>query len=247
MHEIAVQSLRPQRNAGEQRVRRRRVERVPAHVRESSATGRAARSCRPRRRIHPRPSVTSYSRPRSAINCMPTQMPRNGRPLPRTVCSSASTMPGTASRPRRQSAKAPTPGNTMRSARRTASGSLVTRIGCRCAGFARGALEGLSGGMQIARTVVDDRDGHARAPGFGKRSRRRPAATEERSVTAGGQRRNLSHRRARDPGVEKAPFRGLDIVGDDDPEIVPAPAEAWSAAGSPLQARSGSTPVPPRK
>ena len=67
--------------------------------------------------IQPRPSTTSYSRPRSAISCMPTQMPRNGRPFWRTVSFSASTMPGTASSPRRQSAKAPTPGSTTRSAR----------------------------------------------------------------------------------------------------------------------------------
>ncbi len=31
--------------------------------------------------IQPNPSVISYSRPRSASNCMPTQMPKNGRPF----------------------------------------------------------------------------------------------------------------------------------------------------------------------
>ena len=60
--------------------------------------------------IQPRPSVTSYSRPRSAINCMPTQMPKKGRALTRTVSFSDCTMPSSASSPRRQSAKAPTPG-----------------------------------------------------------------------------------------------------------------------------------------
>jgi hypothetical protein len=60
---------------------------------------------------------------------MPTQMPRNGRAFFRTVSFSASTMPGTASSPRRQSAKAPTPGSTTRSAAPTFSGSSVTRIG----------------------------------------------------------------------------------------------------------------------
>ena len=41
-------------------------------------------------------------------------------------------MPGISSSPRRQSAKAPTPGSTTRSARATFSGSLVTTIGCSC-------------------------------------------------------------------------------------------------------------------
>ena len=80
--------------------------------------------------IQPRPLVTSYSSPRSAMSCMPTQMPRNGRPRLWTRSLSASIMPSMASRPRRQSAKAPTPGSTMRSARATASGLLVTTIGC---------------------------------------------------------------------------------------------------------------------
>ena len=49
-------------------------------------------------------------------------------PLRITASFSASTMPGTASSPRRQSAKAPTPGSTMRSAVATASASDVTTI-----------------------------------------------------------------------------------------------------------------------
>ena len=106
------------------------------------------------------PAVVSYSRPRLAMSCMPTQMPRNGRPLPRTASVSASTMPGTASSPRRQSAKAPTPGSTMRSAFATA-----LRVGGDDdrlveSGLARGALEGLVGGMEVARAVIDDRDAH---------------------------------------------------------------------------------------
>src|SRR6185437_2463043 len=55
-------------------------------------------------------------------------MPKNGRPLRRTASSSASSMPDTAARPRRQSAKAPTPGSTMRSALRTSSASPDTLI-----------------------------------------------------------------------------------------------------------------------
>ncbi len=56
---------------------------------------------------------------------MPTQMPRNGRPAP-TERSIASRMPGTAASPAAQSAKAPCPGSTTRSAAATTAGSSVT-------------------------------------------------------------------------------------------------------------------------
>ena len=72
--------------------------------------------------------VTPNSSPRSAVSCAPTQIPRNGRSLSRTVLSSASRMPTTRSTPALQSAKAPTPGSTTRSAARTAAGSPVTEI-----------------------------------------------------------------------------------------------------------------------
>ena len=131
--------------------------------------------------IQPRPGVTSYSRPRSAINCMPTQMPKNGRPLlAHALLRARRSCRGCASSPRRQSAKAPTPGSTTRSARATSSGSLVTTIGCVVPALARGALERLGRRMQIAGAVVDDGDAHRWAPGSGNRpitsaARRRPA------------------------------------------------------------------------
>ena len=70
--------------------------------------------------IQPRPSIVSNSRPRSAISCMPTQMPRNGRPRT-NHCLLRAPLRGRGRRrgPRRQSAKAPTPGRTMRSAAAT--------------------------------------------------------------------------------------------------------------------------------
>src|SRR4051812_25077348 len=52
--------------------------------------------------------------------------------LPAHGLGQRSTMPGKASRPRRQSAKAPTPGSTTRSAARTASGSSVTAMASVC-------------------------------------------------------------------------------------------------------------------
>ena len=61
-----------------------RIERVPAHVRNLQV-GSDGRDPVDLARDPTQPSVTSYSRPRSAISCMPTQMPKNGRPLRRTV------------------------------------------------------------------------------------------------------------------------------------------------------------------
>ena len=78
--------------------------------------------------IQPNPGVMRNSRPRSAISCAPTQMPRNGRRFSRTLVSSASRMPATASTPALQSANAPTPGSTTRSAAATAAGSAVTSM-----------------------------------------------------------------------------------------------------------------------
>ena len=78
-------------------------------------------SRRSRRRSSRSPAVIACSSPRSAISCMPTQMPRNG--VPASVAASiASRRPGTAARPRAQSAKAPWPGSTMRSAAATVVG-----------------------------------------------------------------------------------------------------------------------------
>ena len=56
------------------------------------------------------------SSPHSARSWVHADTPKNGRPFFRTASSSAAVMPSTASSPRRQSAKAPTPGSTTRSA-----------------------------------------------------------------------------------------------------------------------------------
>ena len=58
---------------------------------------------------------------------MPTQMPRNGRPAEAEL-SMASRIPSTAHSPAAQSANAPWPGNTTRSAAATNAGSAVTVI-----------------------------------------------------------------------------------------------------------------------
>ena len=59
------------------------------------------------------------SRPREAISCMPTQMPRNGAPRFTLASVIASMTPERASSASMQAEKAPTPGSTMRSARAT--------------------------------------------------------------------------------------------------------------------------------
>ena len=76
-------------------------------------------------------------------------------------------MPSSASRPRRQSAKAPTPGSTMRSARYTVSGSRVTTIFSGTCHAARRALERFRRRVQIAGAVVDDGNAHREPPGSG--------------------------------------------------------------------------------
>ena len=119
--------------------------------------------------IQPSPSVTSYSRPRSARSCMPTQMPKNGRPFFSTASSIASTMPSTASSPRRQSAKAPTPGSTTRSARCHRARIVGYDNRLIEADVMRGALERLGRRVQVAGAVINDRHGHLAAPGSGNR------------------------------------------------------------------------------
>ena len=106
-------------------------------------------------------------------------------------------MPATASSPRRQSAKAPTPGSTTRSARATASGSLVTTIGCVERRLARGALERLGGRVQIAGAVIDDGDGHRGAPGSREQADDvRMTGVGRRSSGGAARRRRRRQRRA---------------------------------------------------
>ena len=85
----------------------------------SSGRGRRAsiRTTSPRDPAEARRLADARS-PRLAIICMPTQIPRNGAPSAIARRSIASNSPARAISPARQSAKAPTPGSTIRSARR---------------------------------------------------------------------------------------------------------------------------------
>ncbi len=129
--------------------------------------------------IQPRPSVTSYSRPRSAISCMPTQMPRNGRPLPRTRFLER------LDHARHRIEPAPAIGEGADAGQHHAVGA-AHRVGIAghhdrlgVPALARRALERLGRRMQIAGAVIDDGDAHRGAPGSGNRpmtSERRPSA-----------------------------------------------------------------------
>jgi hypothetical protein len=76
--------------------------------------------------IQPKPGVSLYSWPVVASICMPTQIPRKGTARVSTASVTASAMPDRPNNWSRQWGKAPSPGSTTRSARRTASGSEVT-------------------------------------------------------------------------------------------------------------------------
>ena len=76
--------------------------------------------------------------------------------------SSASAIPSKRQHPARQSAKAPTPGSTIRSASRTASGDALTTM-VSPPFLTRGALERLGRRAQIPGPVIDNAGGHSGA------------------------------------------------------------------------------------
>ena len=108
--------------------------------------------------IQPNPSVTSNSRPRSLKSCMPTQMPRNGRPpCGRTVLERFA-------HPRYgiEPALAVGIGADARQHDAIGAGDILgpradDDFGCRPA-FTRRPFEGLGGGVKISRPVIDDDD-----------------------------------------------------------------------------------------
>ena len=179
-----MQAVRAGLDAVEHRVVALRVQGVPAHMGDLQAPDRPARSALTSPPIQSRPGLVSYSRPRVAMSCMPTQMPRNGRPrrapprsAPRPCRARRRARAGNPRRRRRPAARS-------RSARRTRVGIGGDRDGLGEARLARRALEGLGGRVQVARAVIDDRDAHRPRSASGKRpitgvgARRRPATDE---------------------------------------------------------------------
>ncbi len=100
---------------------------------------------------------------------MPTQMPKNGRPLRCTASSSASTMP--ADRIEATPAIGEGADAGQHHAVRTRHHARILRHHDRLieAGFMRRAFERLRGRMQIAGAVIDNSDAHRCAPGSGNR------------------------------------------------------------------------------
>ena len=78
MDEIGVQPVVAGRDAVEQRMRAVSRESCSSRSAESSAPGRLGVISFTSPAIQPKPLVTVFSRPRSDISCMPTQMPRKG-------------------------------------------------------------------------------------------------------------------------------------------------------------------------
>ena len=204
--------------------------------------------------IQLKPSVVTCSLPRVAINCMPTQMPKNGRALTRTASVIASSMPSSESRPRRQSAKAPTPGSTMRSARNTASGSRVTTIFCGSSMRPRGALERLRRRVQIAGAVIDDGNAHRDPPGSGNNPMMPPCGSGggfEKGWpgtlrVGGGPPRSTARWSLVEaallggPAIEEAALGGFFVIGHDDVELAPfAPRQRPALQAWPLRVPSG--------
>ena len=127
---------------GEQHRARRRRHGVPAHVRQHAASSRSTVPGHA-----PQPSVQiPCSAPAANSTCMPTQMPRTGRPSSSRRAISLS--PPTARRPAMQAANAPTPGTARPSHSSAASASAVTSTSAPDPG--QRAL----GGAQVPRAVV---------------------------------------------------------------------------------------------
>ena len=138
-------------------------------------------------------------------------------------------MPGISSSPRRQSAKAPTPGSTTRSARATCVRIAGDHDRLVVPALARGALEGFRRRVQIAGAVIDDGDAHRWPPGSGNR----PMTSDG----DGGPRRTGvlnsvgSRRRGRRIGARASPTRAkkrrsahFRVVADHEAERLPAAA-----------------------
>ncbi len=136
----------------------------------SSARDRPARSASRRRAIQPRPvrrrRIRGRARPSAACR----------RRCRGTACRlgmhrllSASTMPGTASRPRAAIGEGADAGQHDAVGAATASGSAVTTIGRSCPASRAARSKALRGRVQVARAVIDDRDASSRAPGSGNR------------------------------------------------------------------------------
>ena len=174
------------------------VQFVPAHLRQPQRGGPAP-SPRSRPRSSRSPGVIACSSPRSAMSCMPTQMPRNGVPLGTRIQHRLAQ-----ARDRGEPARAVGEGALARAARcgrraATARGSAVTATRGGRPSRSAASAQRARGRGEVAAAVVDHRDLHARRPagsdpGAGpaaapaRRPRPRPATTWAKQETAPRQR-----------------------------------------------------------
>ena len=143
-------------------------------------------------------------------------------------------MPGTASRPRRQSAKAPTPGSTTRSALATTPGSCAHHD--RLDPFRPRAPRARrpSRPMQIAGAVIDDGDAHRWLPAR-ETARSRRTVRDAAAAACGGRGAVLRPGGARCAGLLPQPrqrrsaVRHLRVFAADDADIAPAAARQRQA------------------
>ncbi len=117
--------------------------------------------------IQLKPSVVTCSLPRVAINCMPTQMPKNGRAFLRTASVIASTMPSTRIEPPAAIGEGADAGQHDAVGAIGHFGIAGYHDLLRILHAARGALERFRRRVQIAGAVIDDGDAHRDAPGCG--------------------------------------------------------------------------------
>ncbi len=163
MHEIGVQALRAGGDAVQQRVRSRDVSvfQPMCGIFRLGSLGRIGATSPA---IQSRPATISCSSPRVAINCMPTQMPRNGRPRLRTALLERLDHAGDRVEPASAIGEGADARQHDMVGARDVLGSRGDHDLAREPGLARGALEGLAGGVQIARAVIDDGDAHLSLP-----------------------------------------------------------------------------------
>ena len=126
----------------------RRVQRIPADVRDLERAALVARQPRAAPATAPSPLTSGASSLPSNSHCMPRQMPSSGVPRPAACRMAAVHAPSSAA----VAPKCPTPGTTMPSRRRELGG-----VGGREQVRARGR-EALADRREVAGAVVDERD-----------------------------------------------------------------------------------------
>ena len=228
MHEIGVQPLRAERQAVEQLVLARNVERVPAHVRNFQV------------RIGRRDAIDLAGDPAQALRHL-VFAPALGQQL--HADADAEERPallahrllerGDHAVDRIETAAAIGKGADAGKHDAVGGGHHIRIAGHDDrlveAGFVRRALERLGGRVQIAGAVVDDRNAHRSAPGSGNRpitlddgGGRGMGAVADAPGAAAPWALRTFHRRSLRPGGKEPPLGRFNIAAADHADIFPA-------------------------